>query len=128
MDREPLHGWLDEIRIYNRALDASEKEELLGGGGTVEAHETPVAFGLLRAWPNPFNPSTEISFTLSEPGLVNLRVLDLLGRDLTVLHESMLDRGEHQLRLDAAGWPSGVYICNLEAGGQHQAIKLTLLR
>lgn len=126
-EREPFDGWLDEVCVYNRALSSEEKAELLGGG-TVEARETPAAFGLLRAWPNPFNPSTEVRFSLDEPADVRVRILDLQGREVAVLHEGRLSRGEQHLRFQADGLASGLYLCDVAAEGRHQTIKLTLLR
>jgi hypothetical protein len=128
MDREPLHGWLDELRIYNRALDSSEKAELVAGNGTVEATEEPCAFGLLTVWPNPFNPSTWLSFQLSDPSQVTVRLVDLAGREVRRVHDGWMDRGEQRLAVDAGNLASGMYLAVVEAQGRRQAVKLTLLR
>lgn len=63
--------------------------------------------------PNPFNPSTEIRFSLDAPGRVRLEVLDLRGRRVAVLQDGELDAGPHVRRWDASGRPSGAYLFRL---------------
>ncbi|MDP2359196.1 MAG: LamG-like jellyroll fold domain-containing protein [bacterium] len=128
MDREPMHGWLDEICIYNRVLDDAEKAELLGGGGTVEAVDLPRTIGLLEAWPNPFNPSTTLSFDLADPARVQVRLLDMQGREALLVYDGWLSRGAQRFNVEAGGMASGIYIAQVSANGQHQAMKLILLR
>jgi hypothetical protein len=94
---------------------------------------TPVAFALNQNYPNPFNPSTVISFSLKEKGLVNISVFDLLGRHVKTLAASEMSSGAHEViwnGSDDAGREvaSGVYLYNLNASGQSQVRRMTLLR
>lgn len=83
----------------------------------------------LAAAPNPFNPATRLSFTLS--GAVSharLTLHDLAGRRLLVRELGALPAGRHQETLDAAGWPSGLVLASLEAAGRRETLKLLLVR
>jgi hypothetical protein len=96
--------------------------------------ETAPAAAILSAHPNPFNPSTRLAIDLPAPAAVQLSAYALDGRRLAVLLAGRtLPAGRHSLDWDgrdAAGRPmaSGVYLLVLEAGGQWQSLKLTLLR
>jgi hypothetical protein len=87
----------------------------------------------LRAWPNPFNPSTRLSFQLPAPGRAALELIDLQGRRLRLLAAGDFPAGEQVLSWDgrdAAGraLPSGVYWARLRGGGQSATCKLLLLK
>lgn len=88
----------------------------------------PARFGLRQNYPNPFNPSTNISFTIPTRSFVTLRVFDALGREVGVLVSEELPAGSYVRRWDAAGFPSGLYFCRLEAGSLTETRKLLLLR
>ena len=66
--------------------------------------------------PNPFHPSTQISFLLHAPSDVQLDVLSLDGRLLATLASGRFDPGEHRASFTATGLPSGVYLYRLRAG------------
>jgi len=105
-------------------------------GGTTAAPRTPsVAAALLHgAAPNPFNPVTSIRFSLAaEVPYATLRVYDVAGRLVKVLHEGSLPAGEQQIRWrgdDGAGRSvaSGVYLARLEAGGRILTRPMVLAR
>ncbi len=84
----------------------------------------PTSFSLSQNYPNPFNPSTVISYTLPQNTLVTLRVYDVLGRVVQTLVDTRQSPGNHWVTFNAAGLPSGVYFCRLEAGSRHQTKKL----
>lgn len=97
-------------------------------GGVVEAAELPGSFGLDPAFPNPFNPSTTLSYRLDQTGPASLIVRDLLGREVARLADGMQEAGEHQVVLHAETLASGVYTCTLESAGQVESRKLLLLK
>jgi hypothetical protein len=76
--------------------------------------ETPASFSLEGAYPTPFNPSTNIRFTLSEASPVHLEVFDVLGRSVRVLAHGDFQAGTHAIRFDASSLPSGTYLYRLE--------------
>jgi hypothetical protein len=93
-----------------------------------EWNEKPHAFCLLRAWPNPFNATTTIEFTLGAPGDVELIVYDITGAKVETIRKPGLEAGRHSVVWDAKEAASGVYFARLEAGGRSQTVKMLLLR
>jgi hypothetical protein len=96
--------------------------------GTVDAVDRPADFGLLGAWPNPFNPSTTLSWSLPQAGSVRLAVHDLLGREVSLLAEGLQSMGSHQTVWNPEGLPSGVYFARLVSEDGVSVRKLTLIR
>jgi tetratricopeptide (TPR) repeat protein len=83
---------------------------------------------LHKCYPNPFNPTTTISYSLSAPGLVELSVFDLLGRKVSVLIHEFQSEGNKTLQFDGAAFPSGPYFVRLTAGGKAYTQRLLLLK
>lgn len=77
----------------------------------------PVEFNLAQNFPNPFNPSTKISFGLAVDSKVKLSVYNLLGEQMAVIVNSDLSAGKHDINFDASNLNSGVYFYKLEANG-----------
>jgi hypothetical protein len=80
------------------------------GGGNA-----PTEFALRQNYPNPFNPTTAISYQLLADSFVNLRVHDMLGREVAVLVNAERGAGAHNVVWDATSRPSGVYLYRLTA-------------
>ena len=80
------------------------------------------------AYPNPFNLSTTIKFSLPEQGEVTLSVYNLLGQRVATLFEGTPEAGEHTITWDATDFPSGVYFARLETDKHSENIKMVLLR
>jgi hypothetical protein len=83
---------------------------------------------VLASYPNPFNPVTKISFSISFPGQVSLKVYDMLGRGVRVLVEGFMASGKHEVSFDASTLPSGIYLYKLQAGSETLVQKMVLLR
>jgi hypothetical protein len=83
---------------------------------------------LRGASPNPFLRATTIRFSLLEPGNVELKVYDALGREVRSLAAVWMDRGAHSIPFVADGLPPGTYFCRLEAGEGVAATPMTSLR
>jgi hypothetical protein len=76
--------------------------------------EVPERFELYANYPNPFNPSTTIEFSLSSPSLVTLKVYDILGREVaTLIDRGMYEEGADEVTFDASQLASGVYLYRL---------------
>lgn len=87
-------------------------------GSTVDVSKstgTPATFALLQNFPNPFNPSTAISFQLSAISFVTLSVVDVLGREVATLVNERKDAGFYTVRWNASNASSGMYFCRLQA-------------
>jgi len=88
----------------------------------------PMNFHLSQNFPNPFNPSTTISYQLPTNSFVVLNVYDILGREVETLVSERQMAGSHSVRFDAASLPSGVYFYRLQAGTYHDTKKLVLVK
>jgi len=93
-----------------------------------EHRQVPIRYSLEQNFPNPFNPSTTIHFTIPTDSFVSLEVYDLLGRLAATLASEELRAGTHTRRWDAEGFPSGVYLYRLLAGSHAETKKLILVR
>ena len=96
----------------------------------VEGHEGELSRGprLHQNCPNPFNPATSISFTLSEPCHVALSVYTVEGRLVETLVDGERPAGSHDVPFDRETLPSGVYYCVLKAGPRTDTMKMVLLK
>jgi hypothetical protein len=88
----------------------------------------PAAFALHPSFPNPFNPSTQISFDLAKSVRVKLNVYDISGKLVATLVNSKLEAGTHSITWNANKQPSGIYFAKLEAEGFSQVQKMTLVK
>ncbi|MFZ5517084.1 MAG: T9SS type A sorting domain-containing protein [Candidatus Zhuqueibacterota bacterium] len=75
---------------------------------------SPIEFVLFQNYPNPFNPSTTINFNVSRSSYITLKVYNLIGEQVAVLVSKRVNAGYHQVKWDASGLASGVYIYRLE--------------
>jgi hypothetical protein len=90
--------------------------------------ENPSSVELKGAYPNPFNPSTAISFELQDANFVDLVIYDIQGREVASLVTGQLSLGEHRFDWNAEGMPSGVYFARLQVGNTIQMQKLLLVK
>ncbi len=97
---------------------------------TVEENDVaPEALTVYQNHPNPFNPSTQITFALPSAQKVTLKVFDLNGKEVaTLLHNEQKVAGVHEVIFDAKHLPSGVYLYKFQAGQYAETKKMILLR
>lgn len=88
----------------------------------------PDRFALNQNFPNPFNPTTEITFDLAAPGFVTMKIYDVLGREINELVREEMQAGTHTVVWDARNATSGVYYCRLQQGSMSQVINMHLIR
>jgi uncharacterized lipoprotein YddW (UPF0748 family) len=90
----------------------------------------PADYYLSQNFPNPFNPSTIIQYSVPKSGYVTLKVYDVLGKEVAVLVDGFINSGSHQVRFDAQSLSrpisSGVYFYTLKAGEFSTTKKLML--
>lgn len=82
----------------------------------------------LTAYPNPFNPTTTIAFSLIEPTLATLNVFDLNGRLVKELANENFTAGAHKIAFEAGELPSGIYLVTLNAGALRLTNKVVLMK
>jgi hypothetical protein len=98
-------------------------------GGVVDANDNvPTSFALNNAYPNPFNPTTAISFALPQAEQVSLTVFNIAGQEVASLATGMMEAGTHNVTFDAAQLGSGVYLYTLQAGSFSETKKMVLVK
>ncbi len=88
----------------------------------------PLTDDLEQNYPDPFNPTTTISYELSTNCHVTLKVYDLLSRELVTLVDEQKNAGDYKVTLDGNRLASGVYFYRLQAGAYSVTKKLLLLK
>ncbi len=128
----PFDGVIDEVRVYNRALSTAEIAAIANVLTSVDsedsAQDSPIIYDLSQNYPNPFYPSTTISFSLPNSGLVVLSVYSLLGQQIASLVNAKLPAGKHAVQWTPQDVPSGVYYYRIEAGSFVQTMKMLLAK
>jgi len=94
------------VGTFTATLTGVSNEQTIGG---------PASFRLEQNFPNPFNPTTTISYALPKDAYVSLAVYDLTGQKVTQLVDRQTAAGSYQVVFDATGFPSGIYFYRLQA-------------
>jgi hypothetical protein len=90
--------------------------------------ETPSSFALFNNYPNPFNPSTNISFNLPSSEFVELNVFNVLGQRVATVLSQQMTAGTHTVAFNARNLASGVYIYQIRAGSFVQNKTMMLVK
>ncbi|RPI04047.1 MAG: T9SS C-terminal target domain-containing protein, partial [Ignavibacteriae bacterium] len=88
----------------------------------------PDKFELHQNYPNPFNPSTTITYAIQQPGIVVLKVYNIVGQEIQTLVNNYQAAGKYQVTLNAQLLSSGVYFYRLQSNGSTLMRKMILLR
>ncbi len=88
----------------------------------------PAEYSLTAASPNPFNPTTSISFALPKAGKALLTVFDITGREVAALVDGEIPAGRHSVVFDGSKLASGVYFYKLETEGFSAVKKMALVK
>ncbi len=112
-----------EVQVFNDPEITSIKEKN-------KIENSPKGFILYNNYPNPFNPSTVISYQLPIISNVSLKVFDILGNEVSTLINQQQQPGEYEVSFDAGklGLSSGVYFYKLSAGDFIQVKSMVLLK
>ncbi len=107
--------------------DQGAYESELGSPGTYVEQSNQELFDL-RLHPNPFTSFVSISYELSSPEYVSMKIYDFFGNELSILVNGPEDSGNHEIEFEGSDLPSGIYLLTLCAGGKKQIEKLVLIR
>jgi len=91
-------------------------------------NEKPAAFKLSQNYPNPFNPATIIGYSIPKDEFVELKVYDILGKEVTKLVNEYQISGTHNVSFDASSLPSGTYVYTIKAGNYTESKKMVLMK
>ena len=111
-------------RSYNWGIDWEKFSYDL----SVDDFHLPFNYNLINIYPNPFNPSTTISFTIPEFGLTSITAYDITGRKLETLTNEVLSIGNYSINWNASSYPSGVYLIKMDCGEFTQTQKVVLVK
>jgi len=94
----------------------------------VAVDDAPAAFSVAQNSPNPFNPTTSISFTMAEAGNVTVGVFNVAGQKVDTIANEFMNSGSHSITWDATGFSAGVYFYTVKSGDFSKTMKMTLLK
>ncbi|MBN1998069.1 T9SS type A sorting domain-containing protein [candidate division KSB1 bacterium] len=112
-----FNGILDEVAVYEVALSEEDIADIYKSyfSNSVEKYEkSATEFTLNQNYPNPFNPTTQITYNLPADQFVDLKVFDILGKEICCLVNEKQSAGLHSVRFDATGLAGGVYFYKLK--------------
>jgi photosystem II stability/assembly factor-like uncharacterized protein len=120
----------DSVRGWAAGDNGVITSTTTGGATGIQniSNEVPSDFSLYQNFPNPFNPTTNIKFQLSNAGHVKLTVFDLLGREIETLANETMNAGIYNADWDASKYPSGVYFYKLETKSFIETRKMILIK
>ena len=114
-DQGTLKAWCIELVYYT----------LVGG---IQSVRIPNYYALDQNYPNPFNPVTKITYALPKSGNVQLKVYDILGREVAVLVNEVKQAGIHNVDFNATNLASGIYFYTLKSGDFYAVKKMVLVK
>jgi dienelactone hydrolase len=118
-----------DTTMYKRVHTWYTSHGLFTASGVEEAGaDVPRLISLSQNYPNPFNPSTTITYSLPAAMHVNLKVYDILGRELAAVVNEIEPPGVHSVRFDASQLSSGVYYYRIAAGSFVAAKQMLVVR
>lgn len=124
-----LLSQVDYLQNIGQGLALQSTTVLSWEVGTSNEPGTGVSsFELNPAYPNPFNPSTNISYSMARSGDIKISVYDVLGRHITTLVDGAQAAGEHRVQFDAGSLSSGLYIVRMVAADYQKTQMITLLK
>ncbi|MFA6541818.1 MAG: endonuclease [Bacteroidota bacterium] len=121
---------IDNLKsINNVAMKDTSVSFTSTGITTVSEDFNPIsAFALHQNFPNPFNPSTKITYQLGSAGFVSLKVYTMIGKEISMLVNGIQSAGEHTVEFDASSLPSGMYFYSLRSGNCSSTKRMVILK
>ena len=111
-------GTIEDTLHLNNTVDVEDQG----------SNNIPAEYKLEQNYPNPFNPTTTIRYSIPKAGIVNLKVYNLIGEEITTLVNEDKAAGNYEVEFDASQLPSGVYLYQLNAADFVETKKMVLLK
>lgn len=118
----------DNVTWHANYSDSSENFTISISTGIKHSKSLNENFMLYPAFPNPFNPSATIEYSISESGNVKLTVFNSLGEKVTALVNNFEEAGKHKVKFDATELSSGIYYYRIDARDRTAAKKMILIK
>lgn len=117
----------------NNSLSEFAKNQLsvLGNGSKEapkESQSDKITGFTTGVYPNPFNPTTTINYSIPEDGRVSIKVFDILGREITTLLDGFNNAGKHNIMWNGSSQASGIYFYGISFKGQTLYKKMLLVK
>ncbi len=119
---DPSYSLIQILSANNIIEKSSTKTINFNGEETVKTYE------LSQNYPNPFNPATKITYQVPKPGNVELKVYDVLGREIMTLINGYKNAGKYTVDFNASKLASGIYIYRIKSGDFISTKKMVLLK
>jgi len=130
-DGSQCDNYLDLLHQKGSGTNQMKEIEVVGdGAGLVTSVistndiKMPVDYAIYQNFPNPFNPSTTFRFNLPHTVNVVIKIYNVTGQIVDTLVDGEVSKGIHELQWMPKGISSGVYICEMQAGGFRNSIKM----
>jgi len=88
----------------------------------------PTELAISSIYPNPFNSTTTISYSVNQSGFTRMDVLDITGRHWATLVDGVKSAGSYSVNWSAGNVPTGLYILRISAGGEVRSAKIVLVK
>jgi hypothetical protein len=121
----------DRAQIDNFYAFVTNVMDWFGTSADVEESDIaliPEKYDLGQNFPNPFNPTTKIDFSIVKNGKVEINVFNMLGQQVATLADNYYQAGAHSVTWNAAGMANGVYFYNIKAGDFNMTKKMVLMK
>mgnify|MGYP003957545435 CR=1 FL=1 len=134
-----LKGETLEIRLNSGTESQAVIIEMLSGDNhyitdgfqairILDVQASPELFGIVDAYPNPFNSTTSLKINLPEAAKIDFTLYDITGRAVVEIASGHIKAGMHSFALDGSSLTSGVYVAQLQSSGKDYKQKLTLVK
>lgn len=120
-------GIITESRINESYDRIMLKKQHLTDIQDLAENIVPDEYGLIN-YPNPFNSTTQINFKIAEPGILSVKVYNIIGEEVAELVHNYYEAGTHKIFFNANELSSGVYLLSLQIGDKHLSHKIVLLK
>ena len=111
-------AWVNFLKVINLYIPTGTGQF----GGEVNT------YSLSSNYPNPFNPTTKISYTIPERSYVSLKIFNVLGSEVAELVKGEVEAGSYIIEFNASTLPSGIYFYRLQGGSFVETKKMILIK